>query len=147
MGYWPTPGLNHADSYASSGWPWVETGDLTESTGPNDNIVLLEFPAVTKFIVVHNAGDSELQFAFANEPQIDLTPVGRAMGFYTVAPNERYFVVQPRETSPSLEIKCKKLYLRSVGGNSTYSVVAGYTNIPKEKLPNFEDHRAEYEGV
>jgi hypothetical protein len=149
MPYWPLPGLNHVDEYAASGWPWVETGDLLDSGGAADspNIVLLEFPAVTKFIVVHNAGDSELQFAFANEPQIDATPAGRAMGFYTTAPDQRFFVVQPRETSPSLEIKCKKLYLRSIDGDTKYSVAVGYTNIPKEKLPDFENNRAEYEGV
>lgn len=157
MGQWPTPGLNHVDEYAASGWPWVETGNLTESTGPSNNIVVLEFPAVTRFLVVHNAGDNELQFAFANAdaiaPPVPLPPGKvaddyRALGFYTESdPEQRYFVVQPRETSPSLEIKCKKLYLRAVGGNSEYSVIVGYTNIPKEKLPDFENERAKYGGV
>ena len=157
MGNWVGSSYNSADEFLVSGWPWVKSGDLPQSSGPTNNIAEVEFDRTTRFIVIHNSGDFPVQVAFANQPaQVVPNPLPsgkvaddyRAMGFHTVGTSEQlFFVVQPRETTPRLEVKCKNLYLRAVGGASSYSVAAGLTNVPRNKFPDFESNRATFQGV
>jgi hypothetical protein len=162
MGQWVYNHYNNADEYAVSGWPWVKTGDLTEVAdldGGDPEIIEIDFPAVLRFLVIHNVSDSPdaiIHVAFANAedntPPLPL-PDGkiaedyRAMGFYTSGTTDQYFVLGVGEITPALEIKCKKIYLRAVGADAKYSIVAGYTNIPASTFPNFEKYRRVFTGV
>lgn len=157
MGQWVGSSFNSADEFLVSGWPWVKAGDLVESKGPDDEIVVVEFDRVSRFIVIHNSGEFPIQVAFANVPSLAMPPElppgmvaadYRPMGFYTEGTgDERFFVVRSRETTPRLEIKCKNLYIRAVGGSSSYAIAAGLTNVPRHKFPDFEKNRSKFLGV
>lgn len=147
MGQWVHSHYNNADEYLVSGWPWVKTGILTKSTGPGNNIIKLEFPAVVRFFTIHNVSDtsSMIHVAFSNSPGDNTSiPPLRPTGFYST---DKFFLVGTGETTPALEIKCKEIYLRAPDDDAKYSVIAGYTNVPSSTFPDLAKYRDVFTGV
>jgi hypothetical protein len=125
MGQWPSSNHNNADEYVGSSLPFL-TGSLVLSTTP----VQIKFPYVTRWIVVSNThATTEMRFGFT-ENGINANP----------AANSNYFLLNAADgdsntcVTPLLEVKCTSIWVRSDTGAGTCSVMAGYTNIPKDQF-------------
>ena len=105
------PGLGNAASFQVAGRPFV-TGGVNPATNP-----LIEFPAVTSWVVVHaNNGDCKVGFS--------------ALG----VEGDNYLTVPSGSTSPRLEVKVTELYLG--GAATSVDVMAGLTYITTDQIDN-----------
>jgi len=127
MGQWASSNHNNADEYVGSSLPFV-TGSLVLSTTPFQ----IKFPYVTRWIVVSNTHATvEMRFGFT-ENGVNANP----------AANSNYFLLNAQDTgdgmqaTPMLEVKCTSIWVRSDAGTGACSVIAGYTNIPKNQFLN-----------
>lgn len=107
--------LRSVGPYQVSSRPWAK-GGINAAAGT----VKLEFPFVTRWVVVTNNGDTACKISFASDAG------GAGDGFYLEVP--------PNTMSPRLEIKCKELYLDGGEAAAKLSVMAGLTNIPRDQM-------------
>ena len=117
----PYPNHNYVPEYQISGIPYV----TSSHTLSNGEVTQIQFPYVTRWIVIHNddVGNSPLRFGFT-ENGVDGNP------------DKNYFVLNGGEISPRLEVKTKDLWVKSQGnGNLHYSVIAGLTSVQREYFP------------
>lgn len=119
------PALNDASSYQVSSKPFFK-GEIVA-----DNVLRsIEFPAVTNWIHIRNSNISRTN----DGPRISFSENGQDTNNYFVS------VSSPsvQDTSPQiLYVKVTKLYYKSnTGGNQSFDVIAGLTNIPTGSLPN-----------
>lgn len=123
----PVPNHNHAAEYQVSGIPFVtgsSTGELTSET----NTIKVDFPSVTRWIVVQCTGSagSSLKFGFTNLG-VTSAASGSALKFFSLADGQR---------TERLEIKCKELYFAKDGStNSSFQVMAGLTGVEGKYFP------------
>jgi hypothetical protein len=127
MGQWASSNHNNADEYVGSPLPFV-TGSLVLTTTPQK----IRFPYVTRWIVVSNTHATiEMRFGFT-ENGVNANP----------ATNSNYFLLNAADgasntcVTPLLEVKCTSMWVRSDSGTGACSVIAGYTNIPKNQFLN-----------
>ena len=125
MGQWASSNHNNADEYVGSSLPFV-TGSLVLSTTPFQ----IKFPYVTRWIVVSNTHATvEMRFGFT-ENGVNANPVA----------NSNYFLLNAKDTTNGsqttqrLELKCTSIWLRGDTGTAACSIIAGYTNIPKDQF-------------
>ncbi len=105
---WPKPHFNHVQEFQVSGWPWV-TGSSVGTTA-----TVLKFSAVTQWFVVHNEShNKELYFGFTQNGVND----------------GNRFHICPSGTVGPLNLKCEELWLIASDTNTSYSVIAGLTNV------------------
>ena len=119
------PALNDASSYQVSSKPFFK-GEIVA-----DNVLRsIEFPAVTNWIHIRNSNVSRTN----DGPRISFSENGQDTNNYFVS------VSSPsvQDTSPQiLYVKVTKLYYKSnTGGNQSFDVIAGLTNIPTGSLTN-----------
>lgn len=101
------PGLNSVGEFQRAGQPFVSGAIDATST------VRIDFPYVTKFIVIHNhdhGGSNHLKIAFSAN--------GMA--------GTNYYRVDSATTSPVLEIMCRSIWL---SGSGNVDIIAGLTGI------------------
>jgi len=115
----PYPNHNYVPEYQVSGIPYVTS---SHTLSPNDK-VSIEFPYVTRWVVVHNTdnANSPLRFGFTENG------VG-------ANPDKNYFLLHGGEISPRLEVKTKDLWIHAEGGLE-FSVIAGLTGIQRQYFP------------
>lgn len=107
------PGLGNAASFQVSGIPYVK-GGLNASSNP-----VVEFPSVTSWIMVNNAGAGDCKVGFS------------ALG----VAGTNYITIPSGSLSPRMDLKVTALHL---GGTATnVEVVAGLTYITNEQINNF----------
>jgi hypothetical protein len=121
------PGFNHVGSYQVSCQPFATASVAVPASGGIGTAVAIEFPGVTKFIVVRNddLGDaytsSDMRLAFASGGMGD---------------TYNYVIINP-SSSFSADYRLTKLYLMS---NTTTpvsaSVIAGLTTIKSARVPS-----------
>jgi len=121
------PGFNHVGSYQVSCQPFATASVAVPASGGIGTAVAIEFPGVTKFIVVRNddLGDaytsSDMRLAFASGGMGD---------------TYNYIIINP-SSSFSADYRLTKLYLMS---NTTTpvsaSVIAGLTTIKSARVPS-----------
>lgn len=110
---YPPPGPSSVLEYQASGLPFV-----TQSVVVTGSVTQLQFPFVTKFIFVKNNSGGTLGFGFTSlgaqgSNKITLAPSGTWTG----------------------DIRVMDLFLTvSAGGNTTYEVLAGLTQIPRRNF-------------
>ena len=126
---------NHADEYIGSALPFV-TGSLKLTTTP----IKIEFPYVTRWIVVTNTGDA-----------LDVIRVGFTKNGVNANPVSfsNYFHMSGSESggvTARLEVKTKQIFLRTEAGTGTASIMAGYTTIPVRNFPDLTGS-AGFQGV
>ena len=110
-------GLSSVGSYQTSAIPWASSSlAVPASSGVP---IEINFPNVTKFIVVKNLTSNSLRVGFS------------ANGIK----NNNYFVLTNLE-SFSADFRVTKLYLLGDVNTTTASVVAGLTGIAALNLPN-----------
>ena len=114
-------GLNNMGSYQVSGHPFM-TGGIV----PANDEVTIEFPYVTKQIIVKNnknTGSKILRVHFA--------PTGSG----NVISGKHFLELSAQETV-KLDMKCSKIYLtvKLSGQTCDYQIYASLTNIPSERM-------------
>lgn len=113
---------NYVPEYQQSSIPWV-TSSYVATAG---DIHKLSFPAVTRFVVIHNGdktGNSELLIGFTSASIAGLTGSGN------------HFHLHSGETTIPWEIKCTDIYITADANNTKYSIIAGLTNIQRSAFP------------
>lgn len=113
---WPKPNHNHASEYQVSGWPFVTAGT---STGTASSIV---FPQVTQWFQIRNTGGTNALLVGFTSAGVDGT---------------NYMSIPPTASgidgmSPVYNIKCKELWVK---GSTTYTLIAGLTNVTGSDFP------------
>lgn len=113
--YQPAAGLGSVGSYQISGIPFA-TGSLSVS---NAAVTTVEFPSVSKFVVVKNLSSNSLRVGFS-ENGVNGT---------------NYFVLTNNE-SFAADLRVTKLFLRGDSSSTTATVIAGLTGISTSNLQN-----------
>ena len=131
MGQWISSNHNHADEYMGSSLPYA-IGNLTCTNGVARGIY---FPYVTRWVQVFNNHAT-------NALRVGFTKNGVEGN-----PDANYFVIKAGESSARLEVKCECIFLAGDGADSTASLVAGYTNIPKDNFVGTLTGSAGFSGV
>jgi len=141
---WPKPGLNNVPSYLVSGIPYVTRSAVDEVPSHGvDNYIKVSFPFVTRFfhVACDSSSTGNLRFAFTENGLLDPT------GSYSATGNVRnYFSLRKGEETPRLDIRCTDIYFAGDAGVSTFEVVAGMTNIPRDQM-GFLTGSNGFEGV
>ena len=121
------PGFNHVGSYQVSSQPFATASIAVPASGGVGTATALEFPAVTKFVIVRNdeLGDTQtnstIRLGFASGS------MGDAMNYITI----------PASSSFSADFRVTKVYLMSHTSQATSaSVIAGITTINTARVPS-----------
>ena len=131
MGQWVSSNHNHADEYMGSSLPFA-TGSVAVADGVAKEV---KFPYVTRWVQVFNNGTNELRVGWT-ENGVEANPVS----------NSNYFVVEGGRESARLEVKCERMFFAGNGNATTFSLVAGYTNIPANRFLNLTGSEG-FQGV
>ena len=119
MGQWVSNNWNNADEYECSGTPWCETVTLSTSA-----VTKLRFPTVTRWIQIINTDGTA-----TNTAKVGFTENG-----VNGNPTDNYFIVNGGSESGRLELRCIELFLKAGANTPTVSVIAGVTQIPKNRM-------------
>jgi len=127
----PVPNHNHAAEYQVSGIPYV-TGSATEELTSETNTVKIEFPSVTRWIIVQCTGsagakgNAALKFGFSHNGVVS-SASGSALMHFTVLDGQK---------TDRMEVKCKELYFAKDGtANAGFQVIAGLTGVESKYFP------------
>jgi len=118
----PYPNPNFVPEYQISGVPYVTgsgAGEVTSLDAP----IRLDFPEVTRWIIIYNSGSGALRVAFSNN---GARSVDKA----------NYFVVKSGATTPRMELRCKTLYFAKDSATAAdFNIIAGLTTIRADFFP------------
>jgi len=118
---WPQPNHNFVSEYQQSVIPYV-TSSVTTANG----ITSVDFPYVTRWVVISNHGPDTSRSAAQN----------MAFGFsVTGSSGGNKFIVQAGQSTPRLEVKCTTLFFSGSTTAVPFSILAGLTNVPASALP------------
>tara|TARA_R100001440_G_scaffold7871_1_gene15265 strand:+ start:313 stop:720 length:408 start_codon:yes stop_codon:yes gene_type:complete len=120
-----TPGLHHAGSYISSGYPFLRTYTVPNAGLSEQQVV---FQNVTKQVVIINSTTTSNR-----DLRVHLLSTGSTSGAQIVS-NKHFYDVPPN-TSLTLDLKCKEIFLSNdSGGDITFSIFASQTQIPTGRM-------------
>jgi hypothetical protein len=114
-------GLHNVGSYQVSGWPWVTGGVI--AAGAETQV---SFPMVTKSVTVIASG------TFATDVEQRISFVSRSSGH--VYTGGHYITFDGPGDAITFNVKCKEIYVSSIGGATGFKVYAELTNIPIERV-------------
>ena len=122
----PRPNHNSAVEYQGSCIPFVTSSDV------GTDVIKVGFPRVTRFIVVSNRhGSQTLSFGFTENG------TSGAKGPYSkTGTNDNFFTLAAGQVTERLEIKCTGIFLKGSGGSTTFSLLAGMTNVEPSMFLN-----------
>tara|TARA_B100001094_G_C18179304_1_gene799843 strand:- start:893 stop:1264 length:372 start_codon:yes stop_codon:yes gene_type:complete len=106
------PNHSHVAEYQQSSIPWLQELVAANNTQVN-------FPYVTRYIVISNPSDTAVQVAFSS--------TGNA--------NSQYIKIPPATVSPRLELKVKSIWVTHAGGKEV-NILAGLTNVKAADFPD-----------
>ena len=106
-------GLNHVPAYQTSGVPYAKGGINA------DAVTKVEFPYVTRWVVVSNPTTGSLRVGFSSA---GVDPAGGGTN---------YLIVPAGTSSPRLEVKVSQVWLV---GTAEASVMAGLTSIDPARV-------------
>lgn len=118
---WPNLNHNYVPEYQQSVVPYV-TSSVTTANG----ITSVEFPYVTRWVVISNQG-TDTSRAASNNLAFGFSVTGSSAG--------NKFIVQAGQTTQRLEVKCTTLFFSGSSVAVPFSILAGLTNIPAASLP------------
>ncbi len=120
------PGFNHVGSYQVSSRPFARAEVLTPASGGLGTALAVEFPGVTKFVIVRN------------EEHKDIADAGVRLGFASggMGDTYNYITINP-SSSFSADYRVSKLYVMSeTSTQPKVSVIAGITTIETARVPS-----------
>ena len=133
-------GLHNVGSYQSSGKPFI-TGSAHSAAL---KVHMIEFPSVSKsFTVINASADSsataDIRVHFQSGSAVDAITVPGLTGEDDIAATDnvialKHFITVADGASVTMDVKCKKFYVSSVGAATTYEVFAELTNIPTDRM-------------
>ena len=134
MGQWVHSGHAHADEYIGSGVPYVSSS-LENEIGTT--AVEVNFPRVTRWIIVKcTDANHGLRLGFSSLGVSG--PHGKVNPHHLTGTHSNYYQLAAGETSPRLELKCTKLFIRNDSSDNdhktSFSLVAGITGIPNKNM-------------
>lgn len=113
------PGLGHVPSYQTSGIPFCTVG-TAPAVGTTTTVV--DFPHVTKFIVVRNTGNDPLRVGFS------LNGVVNTGNYFLLGKSESF--------AADLRVSAIHLMSDNLTTATTFSIIAGLTSIDRNELIN-----------
>ena len=123
-------GFNNVGSYQASAKPYIKSEiDVHMSSSATSDATEITFPKVTKFITVQNnstSSNNELRLAFSSGGLGSKAEVGTANNYIKLA----------QSASFSADYRVTKIYLMGETAGCTATVVAGLTQIDKNRLPD-----------
>ena len=120
------PGFNHVGSYQVSCRPFATASVVVPASGGVGTALAVEFPGVTKFIIVRNEEHSDIA-----DSQIRLGFASGGMG-----DTFNYVLINP-SSSFSADYRINKLYVMSNSSTRPkVSVIAGITTIKPARTPS-----------
>jgi|TARA_R110000851_G_scaffold110462_2_gene233238 hypothetical protein len=119
--YNQSPGISSVGSYQIAGTPFITGGTVT-GTGE----VEIKFPAVPKSITIINKdpGNDDLYVHFAS-----ISLAGNP-----VINNKHYITLDTQDTSVTMNVKCRSIFLSAPVGDATYELYAELTGIATEMM-------------
>ena len=126
-----TVGIHNVGSYQASGEPWITGSTLGASREHR-----VRFPTVTKSVTVINsdAQSAALYVYFAS------TGSGRGDGGTedngSPVGGKHYITLTELNSSITMNIRCKDMFIQSAGDGGKYQVFAELTNIPRGRMWN-----------
>jgi len=116
------PGLGNVGSFQSSGIPWCSSSVNVPASGAATAAHRIDFPYVTKRLVVRNDGAADIRVGFSDR------------GVRGMDGNKYYFTLGINN-SLELDFKVSRVYLYSDGASAQEAtVIAGLTSIDPEQL-------------
>ena len=109
---YPRANHNHVAEYQASSFPWLQ--ELS-----NVNNQQVDFPRVTRFLVISNPGNGPVKVAFSSGG------IGAS----------QYITIPPASISPRLELKVKSIWV-TTDGNKEVNILAGLTNVLAGEFPD-----------
>lgn len=127
-------GLNNVGSYQVSGIPFA-TGNLTVPASGTTPLKI-EFPFVTQWISVTNVNSKHVRLGFSSNGVEDST--------------DNYILIH-QDSHPTFNmynLKLTEVYLMSDTGQAVgnFSLIAGLTNIPVERVNNISPSGSNWSG-
>ena len=107
-------GVHSAAGYLIPSRPWLK-GD---GEVPNNGEERIDFPFLTKSFTVINKGPTDIRVHFASRSIAGVYGAGRYVG-----------LPGGSNTSVTLDVLCKTIYISSTGNSATFQVVADLTNL------------------
>ena len=127
MSQWVSSHHNNADEYVGSALPFA-TGSVRVHTTP----MVVRFPYVTRWVRVTNTGTTTALRVGFTENGVNAARVDGEESCYF-----KLSALTGSTSSGRLELKTAELWLRADAGTHTqFDIVAGYTNIPKNRFVN-----------
>lgn len=116
------PGLGNVGSFQSSGIPWCSSSVNVPASGAALTAHRIDFPYVTKRLVVRNDGTPDIRIGFSD------------FGVRGMYQNKYYFTLA-QNNSLELDLKVSRVYLYSeTTGPGEATVIAALTSIDPEQL-------------
>jgi hypothetical protein len=116
------PGLGNVGSFQSSGIPWCSSSVNVPASGASAAAHRIDFPYVTKRLVVRNDGAADIRVGFSD------------FGVRGMYQNKYYFTLA-QNNSLELDFKVSRVYLYSDSvGAGEATVIAALTSIDPEQL-------------
>ena len=117
-------GLRNVGSFQVSGHPFVTGSTIDNIASGNPTQHRIDFPYVTKSIVVKNhktSGVKKIEVRFASTSSIT---------------TDNHHISVPPDSFVTLNVKCVSIFLTTDNQNQTgqYEVYASLTNIPTERM-------------
>jgi hypothetical protein len=118
-------GIGNAGSYQVSGTPYL-TGSILDGAGANNGEIKIEFPSVTKNILVVNTSASVPIIVHFNSR----TDPGNVIS------GHHYFTLEDKKDSVTFGAKCKQIYisLESPGIDGSFELAADLTAIERKEM-------------
>ena len=146
---WPSPHHNFVPEYQMSGVPYVQTktisvperdtqGDfktLVDLGDPSATACVITFDQVTRWINVinHQVKGKHIRIYF-NETAF--SKAQRVDNAATDIEDKHYYRLDGEMQTNRLELKCKKIWIYPEDDNTTFSVIAGLTNVAANTFPD-----------
>jgi hypothetical protein len=130
----PFMGPGDVPSYQMSAIPYVTSSGPQEVAG---EAIKIEFPNVTRFIIVSNTGLSPMKMGFTLNGVTGSGASVSGSAHEQVADHNNSFYVGPGATTGRLELRVKEIYfVEAVPANPTdFSLIAGITPIKNTMFP------------
>lgn len=116
-------GINSAGAYQVSGTPFLTGAQVPQTTGTVDGFVV-SFPTVTKNMTIINKSNTvDLVIHFASRENSN------------VMDQKRYVTLSGQDSSISLAVKCRRVYISSLtsgSGTGSFELVAELTPITSD---------------
>jgi len=125
------PSWNFAPEYQSSGTPFVTSS--RDGSIATDTVYTVKFPTVTRWVQIRNTGTGNLKVGFTSNGVQGKGASVSGSAAEQSAENRNYYIIPSASNSDSStvrwELRCDKLFFQAKDAATSFSLIAGLTNI------------------